>query len=841
MDLFKLVGSIFINNSDANSEIDKTAEKGKGLAQSLGSSMKDVGGKITNVGKSLAPVSLAVGAVFGASVKGASDFNNGMAKVSTLVDTTKVDINELSNQFLELSNQTGKSATELAEAGYQALSASVPVEKLGKFTETATNLAKVGFTDSATAVDVLTTAINAYGLQTEEADSLATKLVKTQNMGKTTVAELASSMGKIIPTASGMGVNIDNLTAGYVTLTKQGIATAESTTYMNSMLNELGDSSTDVGGILKEQTGKSFQELMADGYSLGDVLQILKDNADETGTNFNELWGSQEAGKSALAIVNSGTQEFNDTVKKMSEDTNELAEGLEKLNTPSAKAQKALNQLKNSGIELGTAFLSAVAPAIDALTKGIGFLTGVFNKLPTPVKTVIAVIMGIITVLSPVLIIIGTVISSIGSIITILPTLSAGLGVVSGAFSSLGAVLLANPIGIVIAVIGALIAILVHLWNTNEGFRNAVITAWTNIKEKASEIWTAVKETFTSVWTSITEFVSSAWETIKNVIQVGVMLIGSILQGAFDIITLPFRFIWENCKETLIQIWDTMSGAVSEKVSAIYSVVSEKIEAVRQWVSEKFDAVASKTSEIWTSIKDKISEHLEAIRQWVSEKLDAVHQKFSEVWETIKGVVDEKINAIKDGINDGINTAKGILDSVLDAIGGKFSEIFENAKQTVQNAIEFIKGLFNFEWHLPDIALPHFSIDGEFSLNPPSVPHLAIDWYKKAVQSPYMFTDPTLFGINPLTGAGRVAGEAGDEIMYGHQNLMQDISSAVRSETGGLEETIKKLFEQLFRILEMYFPQFTQDIVLDDGTLVGRLAPRMDEELGKLYKWKDRS
>ena len=272
MDLFRLVGSIFINNSDANSQIDNTTKKAEGMSKKLSSAFKTAGDKITGVGKTLAPISAGVGAILGASVKGASDFNDGMAKMSTLFDTTQTSVTDLSKEFLDLSNKTGLSATELAEAGYQALSAGQNVETVGKFVETAGNLAKAGFTSTTTAVDVLTTAMNAYGEGAGTAEEISNKLVRTQNLGKTTVDELASSMGKIIPTASSMGVNIDNLTSGYVSLTKQGIATAEATTYMNSMLNELGDSGTDLGGILKDQTGKSFQELMNEGYSLADVL-----------------------------------------------------------------------------------------------------------------------------------------------------------------------------------------------------------------------------------------------------------------------------------------------------------------------------------------------------------------------------------------------------------------------------------------------------------------------------------------------------------------------------------------------------------------------------------------
>ena len=119
-------------------------------------------------------------------------------------------------------------------------------------------LATGGFTDVTKAVDVLTTVINAYGLNAEEASNISDKLVQTQNLGKTTVDELAASMGKIIPTAKAANVGVDQICTGYAELTSSGIATAEATTYMNSMLNELSKSGTKTSDMLKNKMGKSF-------------------------------------------------------------------------------------------------------------------------------------------------------------------------------------------------------------------------------------------------------------------------------------------------------------------------------------------------------------------------------------------------------------------------------------------------------------------------------------------------------------------------------------------------------------------------------------------------------
>lgn len=731
MDLFKLVGSIFIKNGEANDQIDGTKKKAEDLATVVGKSFQTAGDKITKVGKALAPVSAVVGGALGASVKGASDFNDGMAKMSTLFDTTQTSVSDLSKEFLSLSKKTGLSATELAEAGYQALSAGQSVEDVAGFVETAGNLAKAGFTSTTTAVDVLTTAMNAYGEQAGTAEEISNKLVRTQNLGKTTVDELASSMGKIIPTASSMGVNIDNLTSGYVSLTKQGIATAEATTYMNSMLNELGDSGTDLGGIIKDKTGKSFQDLMNEGYSLADVLQITKDYADENNIAYNELWGSAEAGKAGLAILNGGVEEFNGTVETMSDKTDDVGQALEKLNTPSAKVKKAITQVKDSGIELGTSFMTALLPTLEKIVGGVEKATQWFSSLDEGTKTTIATAMALVAGLSPVLIIGGKLISGIGSFITYIPTIKAGLTMVSGGFKALWGILSANPIILVIAVIAGLVAGFIHLWNTSESFRN----------------------------------------------------------------------FW-------INLWNTIKSTVSKAINAVKSAVNAGMSAVRSVVSTV---------------------------------MNTIRNTFNTVWNAIKSTVTSVINGVRNTIGSGLHSAYSTVSSVLGNIKSKFKSILDGAKSIVSDGIEAIKSKFNFSWSLPKLKLPHFSVSGEFSLNPPSIPHFSVDWYKKAMDKGAMFTEPTIFDYNPLTGTAKGAGEAGDEVMLGKRTMLGWMQEAVGIEIGKMSEGLLNILERIYSLLSQYIPDLPNyKVVMDSGVLVGELAPQMDSELGKRIKFKGR-
>lgn len=362
--VYKLFVSLGMNTNDFTKALQDSKTEGKKGGEDIASSMMN---SLKNNVVKLAS-SLAIGATLKKSITDAMDFTDSMAKMSTLFDTTKYSVSNLSKEFVGLSNETGKSATELAEAGYQALSASVPMEKLTDFTRTATNLAKVGFTDAATSVDILTTAMNAYGEKAGTAEQIANKLVLTQNLGKTTVAELASNMGRTIPTANAMGVSIDNLTASYAFMTKQGVNTQIATTQLNAMFNELGDSGTTVAKIIKEKTGQSFKEFMEDGHTLSDALKVLQEYSNDTGTAFNELWGSAEAGKAGLSLTNEEAGNFNEIVKEMGENTSVLGEGLEKLATPQAKLNKAMNVGHNMMILFGETILGTVAPSLDSFT-----------------------------------------------------------------------------------------------------------------------------------------------------------------------------------------------------------------------------------------------------------------------------------------------------------------------------------------------------------------------------------------------------------------------------------------------------------------------------------------
>lgn len=319
-------------------------------------------------------------------ITAANEYETSLAKVSTLADTS-VPMSQIGDDILELSQKTGQAATDLAEAEYQALSAGVATVNSVEFIEQANKLAVGGFTTSATSVDVLTTAINAYQLEANQASRVSDTLIMTQNLGKTTVDELASSMGRVIPSAAAYNVTIDDLSTSYAVMTANGIATAESTTYIKGMLNELAKEGSNVSDVLLEKTGKTFSQLEADGKSLGDVMDILGSSVDYDSTAFANLWSSQEAGTGALALLNAGTEKYNSTLSKMQ---NSLGTTDEAYKTMTSTAEYTSQKLQNAGTNFQIAVGNVMVPVTnkfnESMTNVLTGLTTFVNEHPGVVQ-----------------------------------------------------------------------------------------------------------------------------------------------------------------------------------------------------------------------------------------------------------------------------------------------------------------------------------------------------------------------------------------------------------------------------------------------------------------------
>lgn len=861
MDIFSLVGKITINYADAVNNIEKVSKSAKDTAETL----EDVDKKADGAGDSVEDA--------GQAAKNAdSGFTTWKATLANLASTAITKVISGCTQLAEKMADVTKSAV-----GHYA-----EYEQLVGGVETL-------FKDSSgKLIDYAEKAYKTAGMSSNQymntATSFAASLIQGLGGDTAKAVELTNlAITDMSDNANKMGTDIGSIQDAYQGFAKQNYTMLDNLKLgyggtQSEMIRLINDSGV-LGEKIESLDNVTFDQMIEAIHKIQDNLGITGTTALEAGTTISGSWSSVQAlfeniltkvGSKLAPTVMGFLQQLSDWMETIDWDAFATSVG--------DALQRVFDWIQK--IDFTTFF----EKGMDGVENFLEKLGGLIEDVPKIIQTfkdwsplIAGVAAGFVTL--KVAMAISSLISAITTAWTAYKTANEGATIAQWLFN---AALNANPIVLIVTLVAGLVVALITLWNTNDGFREAVTNAWEKIKEvfgtvidaikgffsglveKVQTAWEsvkeavstaieaikgfftglvdsikqaweniktaisekidAIKETVTNVFTAIADTVSAVWETIKNAVQVAIMFIGEIISAAFQIITMPWMFIWENCKEYIIAAWEFIKNAVSTALDAISTTISNIWNAIKTTVTN-----------VINSIKSVISSVFNAIKSTISSILNSIKSTFTSVWNSIKSTVSNMINGVKSTISSGLNAAKSTVSNILGAIKEKFSSIFEGAKNIVSNAINRIKSFFNFSWSLPHLKLPHISISGSFSLTPPSVPHFGIDWYKKAMDDGMIMNQPTIFGYNAKSNQFLAGGEAGSETVVGTQSLMDMIRVAVNEENASLLEKL----DRILTILESYMPFIPQlanlKLVTDTGVLAGELAPAMDEELGKIF------
>lgn len=839
MDLFKIMGTIALTGGDVvSSTLDFVTNKARETSGGFGNAMVNVGQSITTAGQKLLPFSLAMAGLAGVSTKTASTFSDSMLKVQSLSGATGAEFDKLRQTALDFGSSTAWSASEVADAmGYMAL-AGFDAGEIMQSTSGMLNLASASGENLATVTDILTDSMTAFGDSAQDANRYADVLATTQAKSNTTVGMLGDAFKYVAPLAGSFGYKMEDVATSLGMMANAGVKGSMAGTSLSAVMTRLGNNTSGARDAI-ESLGVEFFNADGTARNLSDVMKDLADATAnmtvEEKANFATTVAGQEAQKGLLAILNQGSEaygELEDSIKNCNGSAEGMAENMESGIGGAIRSMKSA--IEGASIALG----DAMAPTIQSVAEKIASLAKWFSELPAPLQSAIAKAILFGATLAPMLLIIGKTVTGIGVLINVFTKLKTSatllkegfvlakagftglgmeaswLGSTLGTFASSLTVGMVAPILAVVAVIGVLVGAFKHLWETSGMFRAQIYAVLAGVQAKFAEFNEAITSRLNALgfdFGSVIDALKALWDGFCN-------MLAPVFIGAFQFIATVLGTVLD----VLVGLFDIFAGIFSGNFTQVWTGIKEVFTA------------------IWNGVLNQFKTILNAMKGVANVVLGWFGTSFNKVWTAIKTATLNAFNQVRYSIASGLNSAKSTVSSVLDGIKSKFKSIWDTCVNTVKTAINKLKSAMNFSWSLPKLKLPHITISGSFSINPPSAPSFGISWYKKAMDNPYMFSDPTIFGYNPMTGTAMGAGEAGDEIMYGKSNLMRDISVAVGSQNDAVIDRLERIKDVLEDFISEAIPRMDKDIVLDSGALVGATAPAINVALGNIARREGR-
>ena len=696
-----------------------------------GQKMEAVGNSIAGAGKKMMGVTTVIGGVGVAAVKTAADFDSAMSQVAAVSGATGKDFDALRNKAREMGAKTKFSATEAAEAMNYMAMAGWKTEDMLDGIEGVMNLAAASGEDLATTSDIVTDALTAFGLSAKDSGHFADILAAASSNANTNVSMMGETFKYCAPIAGALGFSAEDTAEAIGLMANAGIKSSQAGTALRTIMNNLAGDVKISGKAIGDVT---IATTNADG-SMRDLSDILSDCR----SAFRNLTESEKAqaaeslvGKNAmsgfLALMNAGQGD----IDKLSSAIDNCDGSAEKMaTTMQDNLAGQLTILKSQLQELAISFGDILMPAIRSIVSKLQGFVDKLNGMDEGTKRTIVTIALLVASIGPLLVIIGTAISKIGVAMQGFVKLANGISKLkvavqggTGVLGKLGAALggISAPVLAVVAVIAVLVAAFVHLWKTNEGFRDAIIGTWNRIKDTISGFcqgivdrlnalgfqFTDIVDVLKTVWDGFCQVLAPIFEgvfnNIANILSTVTGVITGILDVFIGIFTGNWSQAWTGVKEIFSSIWNGISSFFTNILNVIKGVAdvvlgwfgtswNEVWTNIKTFFEGIWNGIATFFTTIWETLKNVVTVGIMAIGSILSAAFDIITLPFRLIWENCKEIIISVWDAIKSKVTTVIHAVASVISTVMNAIKTIFSTVWNAIKTVVTTVVNAIKSI----------------------------------------------------------------------------------------------------------------------------------------------------
>lgn len=792
-----LQGRIDAVNSDIETNSNRLYQVGTNM-QGVGDKLRQLGSKVSDVGKTLTThLTVPLVGVGTAAVKVTADFDRAMSEVAATSGATGDELDQLRDKALEMGSKTQFSATESAEAMKYMTMAGWDTQQVMDGLAGVMNAAAASGEDLGTVADILTDGLTAFGMAASESDRMADVLTAAAISSNTSIGLLGETFKYTAPVCGALKISLDDCALAAGLMANAGIKGSQAGTTLRTGLTNLINPSSSVAKAM-EQYGIALQTNADGSANLSATMQVLRDklgglSETERAAALAAIFGS-DAVSGWSAVVTASDDDFNSLADAIANSTGKAEEIANlKLDNLSGQLTILKSTVEGIAVQIGDILTPTVSGIVDKLQS----CATAFSGLDDSTKKTIVTIAGVAAAVGPVIAVIGVVISTIGGMVSAVGGVVAAVGTGTGVLAALGGAFtaFAGPIAIVVAAVAAAAI--------------AIVTHWDDIKQKAGEL----KETVVGNFEELKSGVTEKWTALKY---------------AAD------------------QAWTSILSTVTTATEGMREVVSSDLGAIRSAYETNGGGIRGTVAATMTAIQTTNSRTLSVIDMLTGGKLSSVRSKFQTNMENIRTTVSGKMASVKTNFSSGIANMQSTVSSKLSSVASSFSTKMQSVKDSVLNAVSKIKGAFNFTWSLPKIKLPHFSITGSFSLNPPSIPKFSVTWYKNGA----VFAKPTLFDT---TSGVKGVGEAGAEAVLPLSTLWRELddrlaAALARFSSNGngianseltqllvaIKDAVSAGFAEVVSCLKVERTdggQIVLKLIIDGKELAAVLCPYVDENL----------